>query len=246
MQKTKTRGCLNSLTLKLLAMALMLCDHLWATVLPGWMWLTDIGRIAFPIFAFQVAEGFQRTHNRKDYLKRMFLFALISEIPFNYLYYSSPVFPFHQNVMFTFCIAILLMLALEKLRGKGTGVYIIAAALSLPVGYFLGTVTMVDYYGSGVVTVLIFYLCRQIPYGWIGEVAGLAFLNCKLLGGMTIPLTLGSWTLEFPEQGLALLALIPIWLYNGRQGPHSRKIQYACYAFYPAHMLILALLRMYL
>ena len=246
MQKTKTRGCLNSLTLKLLAMALMLCDHLWATVLPGWMWLTDIGRIAFPIFAFQVAEGFQRTHNRKDYLKRMFLFALISEIPFNYLYYSSPVFPFHQNVMFTFCIAIVLMLALEKVRCKGKAAYIIAAALSLPVGYFLGTVTMVDYYGSGVVTVLLFYLCRQIPHGWIGELAGLAVLNCWLLGGMTVPVSLLGRTLELPEQGLALLALIPIWLYNGRQGPHSRKIQYACYAFYPAHMLILALLRMYL
>ena len=118
MQKTKTRGCLNSLTLKLLAMALMLCDHLWATVLPGWMWLTDIGRIAFPIFAFQVAEGFQRTHDRKKYLLRMLVFALISEIPFNYLYYSSPVFPFHQNVMFTFFIALLLMLGLERLRGK--------------------------------------------------------------------------------------------------------------------------------
>ena len=222
MELTKTKGCLDSLTLKLLAMALMLCDHLWATVLPGWMWLTHIGRIAFPIF------------------------ALISEIPFNYLYYSSPVFPFHQNVMFTFFIALLLMLGLEKVRSKGTGLYILAAVLSLPVGYFLGTLGMVDYYGSGVVTVLIFYLCRQIPYGWIGEVAGLAFLNCKLLGGMTIPLTLGSWTLEFPEQGLALLALIPIWLYNGRQGAHNKAIQYACYAFYPAHMLILALLRMYL
>ena len=204
MEHTKTKGCLDSLTLKLLAMALMLCDHLWATVLPGVMWLTAVGRIAFPIFAFQVAEGFQRTHDRKKYLLRMLVYALISAL------------------------------------------YILAAVLSLPVGYFLGTLGMVDYYGSGVVTVLIFYLCRQIPYGWIGEVAGLAFLNCKLLGGMTIPLTLGSWTLEFPEQGLALLALIPIWLYNGRQGAHNKAIQYACYAFYPAHMLILALLRMYL
>ena len=43
MEHTKTKGCLDSLTLKLLAMALMLCDHLWATVLPGWMWLTHIG-----------------------------------------------------------------------------------------------------------------------------------------------------------------------------------------------------------
>ena len=246
METTNKRGCLDSLTLKLLAMALMLCDHLWATVLPGWMWLTALGRIAFPIFAFQVAEGFQRTHDRKKYLKRMFLFALISEIPFNYLYYSSPVFPFHQNVMFTFCIAILLMMALEKARSKGKAFYTIAALLSLPVGYLLGTITMVDYYGSGVVTVLIFYLCRQVPHGWIGELAGLAFLNCHLLGGMTVPVSLLGLTLELPEQGLALLALIPIWLYNGRQGAHNKTIQYACYAFYPAHMLILALLRMYL
>ena len=55
MEHTKTKGCLDSLTIKLLAMALMLCDHLWATVLPGVMWLTAVGRIAFPIFAFQVA-----------------------------------------------------------------------------------------------------------------------------------------------------------------------------------------------
>ena len=244
--RTRSGGCLDSLTLKLLAMALMLCDHLWATVLPGWMWLTAAGRIAFPIFAFQVAEGFQRTHDRKGYLKRMLFFALVSEIPFNYLYYSSPLFPFHQNVMFTFCIAIALMLVLERLRKRGRAVYITAALLSLPAGYLLGTAAMVDYYGSGVVTVLLFYLCRQLPHGWFGELAGLAVLNCRLLGGMTVPVTLFGLTLELPEQGLALLALIPIWLYNGRQGAHNKAIQYACYLFYPAHMLLLALLRMYL
>ena len=244
--QTKPQGGLDSLTLKLLAMALMLCDHLWATVLPGLAWLTAVGRIAFPIFAFQVAEGFRRTHDRKKYLRRMFLFALISEIPFNYLYYSSPVFPFHQNVMFTFCIAMVLMLAVERIGKKGAAAYWIAAVVSLPVGYFLGTLTMVDYYGSGVVTVLLFYLFHGRRWGWLGELAGLAVLNCWLLGGMTVPVVLLGHTVELPEQGLALLALIPIWLYRGGQGPHSRAIQYACYAFYPAHMLILALLRMYL
>lgn len=209
MEHTKTKGCLDSLTLKLLAMG----PHALRPPVGHGAARRHVadggGPRQLSPFAFQVAEGFQRTHDRKKYLLRMLAFALISEIPFNYLYYSSPVFPFHQNVMFTFFIALLLMLGLEKVRSKGTGLYILAAVLSLPVGYFLGTVGMVDYYGSGVVTVLIFYLCRQIPHGWIGEVAGLAFLNCKLLGGMTIPLTLGSWTLEFPEQGLALLALIP-------------------------------------
>ena len=42
-------------------------------------------------------------------------------------------------------------------------------------------------------------------------------------------------------QGLALLALVPIWLYRGRQGYHSKPFQYACYAFYPVHMLLLVL-----
>ena len=157
MNEKKSLRCLNSLSLKLLAMALMLCDHMWATVLPDIGWISNLGRLAFPIFAFQIVEGFYQTHDRKKYLLRMLVFALISEIPFNYLYYSSPVFPFHQNVMFTFFIALLLMLGLEKVRSKGTGLYILAAVLSLPVGYFLGTVGMVDYYGSGVVTVLIFY-----------------------------------------------------------------------------------------
>ena len=46
---------------------------------------------------------------------------------------------------------------------------------------------------------------------------------------------------EVPEQGLAVLALVPIWLYNGKEGPHGRAIQYACYAFYPVHLLALAL-----
>ena len=105
---------------------------------------------------------------------------------------------------------------------------------------------MVDYYGSGVVTVLVFYLCRGRSWGRLGQLAGLVWLNCYLLGGMLIPVTLLGHTIEISEQGLAVLALIPIWLYNGKQGPHSRAIQYACYAFYPLHMLVLALMRMYL
>lgn len=246
MNEKKSLRCLNSLSLKLLAMALMLCDHMWATVIPGNNWLTAVGRLAFPIFAYQVAEGFFLTHDRKKYLGRMFIFALISEIPFDLLYYSSVVFPFHQNVMFTFCLAILLMMALERAKSKGPIVFSLAAVACVALGMLLGQLAMVDYYGSGVVTVLVFYLCRGRTWGWLGQLAGLVWLNCYLLGGMLIPVTLLGHTIEISEQGLAVLALIPIWLYNGKQGPHSRAIQYACYAFYPAHMLVLALMRMYL
>ena len=225
----------------------MFCDHLWATLAGDAWWLTGIGRLAFPMFAFFLVEGFFHTHDRKKYCMRLLLLAILSELPINLMYSGLLFYPFHQNVIWTLLLGLLGIHLMETVRKKQkTWLYLLTALLVVLIGTVLGTLSMVDYYGSGVVTVLIFYLCRQIPYGWIGEVAGLAFLNCKLLGGMTIPLTLGSWTLEFPEQGLALLALIPIWLYNGRQGAHNKAIQYACYAFYPAHMLILALLRMYL
>ena len=235
MEHTKTKGCLDSLTLKLLAMALMLCDHLWATVLPGVMWLTAVGRIAFPIFAFQVAEGFQRTHDRKKYLLRMLVFALISEIPFNYLYYSSPVFPFHQNVMFTIFIALLLMLGLEKVRSKGMGMYILAAVLSLPVGYFLGTIGMGDYYGSGVGTVLIFYLCRNRPR--LGAALYLlSYLPALMNGWPEDPLCLTVGGLCIDWSIFAVFAAPLIFC-----ATHSRiKInRWFFYAFYPANIYIL-------
>ena len=107
---------ITSFGLHIMAMALMLCDHLWATIVPGNDWLTDIGRIAFPIFAFMIAEGFFHTKNLKKYATRMLVFALISEIPFNLVMGSRIFYPLHQNVLWTFLIGIGLMWINEKAK----------------------------------------------------------------------------------------------------------------------------------
>ena len=67
-----------------------------------------------------------------------------------------------------------------------------------------------------------------------------------LIVGLLYPVHIFGMEFEICQQGLALLALIPIWLYRGRQGYHSKPFQYACYAFYPVHMLILVLILQYL
>ena len=100
-------GGISSFTLHILAMALMLCDHLWATLFPAQEWLTCIGRIAFPIFAFMIAEGYFHTSNVKKYIARLLIFAIVSEVPFDLLYGSTVIYPFHQNVLWTFLIALL-------------------------------------------------------------------------------------------------------------------------------------------
>ena len=115
----KTNFEVTSFVLHILAMAFMLCDHLWASIVPGNDWLTVIGRIAFPIFAFMTVEGFFHTKNLGKYVKRLLFFALVSEIPFNLVAGGSFFYPFHQNVLWTFLIGIGLMWINEKVKVIG-------------------------------------------------------------------------------------------------------------------------------
>ena len=110
----KTKFGLTATHLRILALVLMLLDHLWATVVPGNNWMTYVGRMAFPIFAFQAAEGYHHTHDFKGYCKRLALFALVSEIPFNLMMMSYPIFPFHQNVMLTLLLGLLACRAWDR------------------------------------------------------------------------------------------------------------------------------------
>ena len=245
MQKSGRRMGLTALDLKLLAMGFMLCDHLWATVVPGSRWLTDLGRLAFPIFAFQIAEGYFETSDFKRYLKRLFIFALISEIPFNLMTAGSMINPFEQNVLFTFLEALLLIRLMEKARQKNKLLYLCSIGFSLAAGYLLGNLTFVNYFGSGVLTVLVFYLFRGRPLGWLWTFLSLLYIHGELISGLMYEVTVLGFRFSYYQQSYALLALIPIRMYNGRQGPHSRTIQLACYWFYPVHMLVLSLLWLY-
>ena len=233
---------ISSFTLHIMAMAFMLCDHLWATLL-SLDFLSNIGRLAFPIFAFLCAEGFRRTGARKRYMLRMLIFALISEIPFNFFYGGAAIYPFHQNVLFTFLLALCLMAGVDKVRRRGSRVYTaLALAGAAVLGMALSTLCMVDYYGAGVLSVLVFYVFSRRR--WLDRIAQLLclyYLNVVLLRGFQIPVTLGGLSFEIPRQGLALISLLFIWLYQGRQGPHPKWFRWFCYAFYPAHLAVLTL-----
>ena len=242
-QLTKLK-CLNAEHLKVIAMVCMLLDHMWGTVVSGNLWMTCVGRIAFPIFAFQVAEGYAHTKNFKRYLLRMFLFALAAEIPFNLMTGGWWIHPLGQNVMFTFCLSLLLIRIIDKARAKHWSLGLVAVIVGAIVGYFVGMFTFVDYYGFGILMVLVFWLFRDVRFGWLIQLAAMIYINFEMIGGMHYEFFLFGKSLMLATQGFAVLALIPIWLYNGRQGSGSKVFRYAVYAFYPVHMLILALIAM--
>ena len=236
--RRKPFGGINANQLRVLAMFLMLLDHLWATLVPGNFWMTYLGRAAFPIFAFQISEGFFHTADRKRYAKRLFLFALLSEVPFDLIYGGTVLYPFHQNVMFTLLLGLLACCAIDRARGERTARATLRGALSVAGILLLSLIGMVDYGWKGVMTVVAFYLLRDFPFAWLAQFVALMLLNIVLFKGQTIPLL--GW--DFPTQGFAVLALLPIWLYNGRRGGGGKTLQTAFYAFYPVHMLVLYLL----
>lgn len=225
-------------------MAFMLLDHLWATILTSQEWMTNVGRLAFPIFAFMIVEGYFHTRSRKKYMGRMLAFACISEIPFNLITGGRWLNPFHQNVLWTFLIAMVCMLAIDKVKASGRNILlkIIGIAGIVFLGWVVGTITFVDYYGFGVLTVLTFYAFRKKRWwDYVAQVLILYLINVELLGGYYFEVNLFGVTLEVVQQGLALFALPIIWLYNGELGYHKKWWQYFCYSFYPLHMIVLYL-----
>ena len=241
MMVRRTRFETTSFALHILAMVCMLCDHLWATVVPGNEWLTCIGRIAFPIFAFLIVEGYFHTKSLKKYVRRLLIFAAISEVPFNLMTGGSVFNPTHQNVLWTFLISVGLIRLIEWARSKPYQVWRwLLTALGVLLGCTAALFGMTDYMHFGVLTVLIFYLFRGRRWWcFLGQLICLAYINLEAVGGVVYPFMLFGREWLLPQQGFALLALIPIWLYRGKQGFYHKPLKYTYYAFYPIHLLVL-------
>ncbi len=124
--------------LKLVGITAMLLDHLGSFFYPSLIELRIIGRLAFPLFAFQIAVGSQMTSNKNDYIKKLFIFALISQIPYFYLNNN-----YSLNILFSLGFGALSILLIEKRN-------YIPFLIIVPISFFL------DYGIYGLIIILIF------------------------------------------------------------------------------------------
>lgn len=223
--------CLSGSMLKLIAVLCMLIDHTAAIlvgVLPGlaapfafgsqvvslyWI-MRKVGRLAFPIFCFLIAEGYQHTRSKGKYALNLLLFALISEIPFDLM--NGAVLELGtQNVFFTLFLGLALIHLFEGRDGQ-LPKFLLMAAVCIP-AHFFGA----DYGLAGVLLVFVLYLLRRHP-------AAQALVAYPLLSGGIA----------------AAVAFIPINLYNGQRGfIKTPALKFLFYAFYPLHLLILVGIR---
>lgn len=177
-----------------------------------------IGRIAFPIFVFLIIQGYQHTSDLRKYLTRLFIFALISEIPFD-LMGSNQFFNInHQNIFFTLFIGVGALAALEYFEIKNK---------------------IVPQFGVLILSVFTAELLNT-DYGWYGVlfILGVGILRDYKIGQTIFGVMMGAGQLL-----VASVAFLPIWFYNGERG---RQNKWFFYLYYPAHLFVIYLIRQYL
>ncbi len=210
---------INAFQLKWIAIITMLIDHTGAILYGDNSGIFRmIGRIAFPIFCFLLVEGFFHTKDVHRYMLRLALFALVSEIPYELAFYRRIFIPV-QNVFFTLLIGMTLMYVLEK--NKNIALQAAYVLLAMWGAYMLRT----DYGYRGILLIVIFYYFYKHRAAAVTLAAGWNFLYG--LGAV---------------QNWGVLASPFLALYNGERGP---KMRYFFYVFYPAHLLILYVIDMY-
>lgn len=145
---------MSSFVLKIIAVITMFIDHLGYTIFGKFSYLNYIGRISFPIFAFQISEGYIHTKILKIFL-RLFLFAVISQIPFM-LFHSIISDTFYLNIFFTLLLGLLSIYIYDKCKYKFIG--ILSGILLALIAQFSNC----DYGAYGVAIILIFIFLKTI------------------------------------------------------------------------------------
>lgn len=193
-----------------------------------------VGRLAFPLYCFLLAEGLAHTANRRAYAGRLALFALLSELPFDLAFGSTLYDPAHQNVFFTLLLGLLGAWAVgwgRQAAGRFAGWRrraAEAAGWAAALLCVLGAEALrTDYGGFGVLLILILARLREDRPG-------------QLLAGAAVLALMCWWDSNWLEL-YALPAFLLLTLYSGRRGRSWPK--YVFYLYYPLHLLALCALR---
>ena len=227
---------LSGAGLKLIAIISMLADHVNKALIYPYLesnhgflaFISDvfdiIGRIAFPLFCFMLVEGYFKTRNRKKYLLNLLLFGVISEVPFD-MFTTASFFNMNwNNVMFTLALVLVTVWIIdtlkEKMQKRPKALWYLVSIL-IVLGMCIVSMSLsLDYEHHAILIGYFFYLFHDMPV-------------------FAIPFGYASMF----KEPWALLGFGLTLTYNGERGKQHKMLYYW---FYPVHLLILGVLRLYL
>lgn len=223
---------MSAFVLKIIACVTMFIDHIGYVVFDGSSYFNYIGRIAFPIFAFQIYQGYMHTRNVKKYIYRLFIFAIVSQLPFMLFYHTVIADRFAINVIFTLLFGLIGILVYDKANAffgiiASVGLGIIAEICSFDYGFY------------GVAVILLFYIFRSHK--------ALSIISFYIATLIKYALMVSNYSYDYgimlsavdyfaPLCLCTMLSSAFIILYNGKKGRDSK---YLLYLFYPLHLLFI-------
>lgn len=205
--------------LKITALITMLIDHIGCVFLMErgdiiYKAFRAVGRISFPIICFLLVEGFIHTHSRKKYILNLFIFAIVSEIPYDLAFGHKLVDINEQNVMWTLLLGVLMMCFIEKLEYNFT-----LKMLVVLIAGFAAVLLKTDYSIWGILQIAIFYMQRKDRKNALLLICFVQFVMGKM-------------------QSFGVLAIPFIMVYDDTKND-VKMPKYFFYAFYPLHILVL-------
>lgn len=231
MEKFKNLQKINGAQLKYIAFASMFIDHFNKAIITPFLTGTGplnvitrifdiLGRIAFPIFAFMIVEGFFKTKSRWKYLRNLLVFATISEIPYDMFQSAVFINTRSQNILWGLALGLFTIMVIDKLkeRIKKRPLWIFVSILIVALSSLLSMLISADYEYYAIIIIYIYYL----------------FYDKRLLAS-------GLGYLVIIKEIYSILGFATVLLYNGEKGKQNKTFNYL---FYPAHLLIFGIIRM--
>lgn len=225
---------MNYFVLKIIALICMTLDHIGIVLYPEELFFRVIGRVAFPLFAFLLVNGFYHTKDRKKYLMRLILFTAVSEIPFDLVKHKTLFSPISQNIFFTLSLGMNLMIICEYLRKKcNKKILCFCSTFSIAVVIsFIAFLFKTDYSWYGVLLIYFFYM----------------FYGTRLKNIVFVALSLFALTIIYcyvkENTGqLTCMLSIPFFIeFKEKRVEINKSVKRIIYWYYPIHLLILYLI----
>ncbi len=213
---------LSGNALKIIAAICMLVDHIGLLIFPELKIMRIIGRIAFPIFAYMIAEGCEHTRSKLRYFGTIFTLAIVFQIVYYIICRDM-----YLNILFTFSLSVITIFALQYFKKKQNVSAALLFELVVIIVYALNRKLNIDYGFWGCMTPVFASLLRDVKK-----------LDKRVIHIAMTAICLVILALEYRGvQMYALLSIPLLLLYSGKRGKWQMK--YFFYIFYPAHLVII-------
>ena len=247
-KKTRKKPGLNAFVLRIIAFLSMTvgCAQVF-TENHEVDWKTYLFYFSYTIFVFLMVEGIKHSQDRWAYLRRLIVFAVISEIPGDLLFCGKVWDNSQQSVMLTLLIAFIIMNAIDFVRIRVNNMIVTFAVTVLLC--WAGTLACqylhTELADFGIIIAGILYVCSNVTYTRAMQLVCFAVIVLYVTADNYLNILVDDIYYSLPDKFFALLAVILTWFYNGERGPNKLAVKIAYYAYFPLMLLVLWLIKTY-